>query len=138
MENENNIADLYYEVVIFEIDRNNQNIAKFDDDTLFMHIYHFYCFSHYLSPYYAWEKEAIQRLKQNIIKKWPTNDFCNVHLFIELLSRRNTRLDPTFFFWKSEDHFEYLMNLKTELNQMVCDRHLYIIKNKNVKVKCIR
>ena len=44
MENENNIADLYYEVVIFEIDRNNQNIAKFDDDTLFMHIYHFYCF----------------------------------------------------------------------------------------------
>ena len=56
-ENENNIADSYHEVAIFEIDRDNRNITKFDDETLFMNIYNFYCFSHYLSPYYKWEKE---------------------------------------------------------------------------------
>ena len=35
---------------VFEIDRDNRNITKFDDDTLFMNIYNFYCFSHYLLP----------------------------------------------------------------------------------------
>ena len=137
-ENERDFLDSYYEFIIFEIDRNNRNIARFDDETLFMNIYTFYCFFHYLSPYYSWEKEAIERLKQNIIKKWPTNDFCNVYLFIEILYHKCKKVDPTFFFWKSEDYFQYLITQKNELNRLVCYRHLYITKNKNKKVKCIR
>ena len=135
-ENERDLFDSYFEFIIFEIDRDNQNIARFDDDNLFMNIYTFYCFCRYLSPYYEWEKEAMERLKQNIIKKWPANDFCNVFLFVELLSHGCEKVDPTYFFWKSEDYFEYLITQKNELNRLVRDRHLYITKNK--KVKCIR
>ena len=70
------------------------------------------------------------RLKQNIIQKWPTNDFCNVFLFIELLSRGCKEVDPTNFFSQSEDYFEYLITQKDKLNQLVCDRHLYITNKK--------
>ena len=64
---------------------------------------------HYLSPYYLWEQNAMMKLKENIIKKWPLNDFCNVNLFLELMSFRNRDIDPTVYFWKSEDYFQYLM-----------------------------
>ena len=134
--NERNLSN--YDIIIFEIDKDNRNIDQFDDDTLFMNIYNFYCFSHYLSPYYSWEEKAKERLKQNIIKKWPINDFCNVYLFLELLTQRCKKVDPTFFFWRSEDYFQYLIDQKNEMNRSVRNRHLYINKNKNVKVKCIR
>ena len=135
-ENERDLFDSYFEFIIFEIDRDNRNIFRFDDETLFMNIYTLYCFCRYLSPYYKWEEEAIERLKRNIIKKWPTNDFCNVFLFVELLSHGSEKVNPITFFWKSEDYFEYLITQKNELNRLVRDRHLYITKNK--KVKCIR
>ena len=135
-ENERDLFDSYFEFIIFEIDRDNRNIFRFDDETLFMNIYTLYCFCRYLSPYYKWEEEAIERLKRNIIKKWPTNDFCNVFLFVELLSHGSEKVNPTYFFWKSEDYFEYLITQKNELNRLVRNRHLYITKNK--KVKCIR
>ena len=135
-ENERDLSN--YDIIIFEIDKDNRNIGQFDNDTLFMNIYNFYCFSHYLSPYYSWEERAKERLKQNIIKKWPTDDFCNVYLFLELLTHRCKKVDPTFYFWRSEDYFQYLMNQRNEMNRSVCNRHLYITKNKIVKVKCIR
>ena len=135
-ENERDLFDSYFEYIIFEIDKSKEAIDEFDNDNLFMNIYTFYCFSRYLSPYYEWEKDAATRLKQNIIQKWPTNDFCNVFLFIELLSRGCKEVDPTHFFWKSEDYFEYLITKKDELNQLVHDKHLYITNKK--KVKCIR
>ena len=135
-ENERDLSN--YDIIIYEIDKDNRNIDQFDNDTLFMNIYNFYCFSHYLSPYYSWEERAKERLKQNIIKKWPTDDFCNVYLFLELLTRRCKKVDPAFYFWRSEDYFQYLMNQRNEMNRSVCNRHLYITKNKNVKVKCIR
>ena len=135
-ENERDLFDSYFEFIIFEIDRDNRNIFRFDDETLFMNIYTLCCFCRYLSPYYKWEEEAIERLKRNIIKKWPTNDFCNVFLFVELLSHGSEKVNPITFFWKSEDYFEYLITQKNELNRLVRNRHLYITKNK--KVKCIR
>ena len=113
-------------------------IAKFDEETLFMNIYNLYCFSHYLSPKELWEKQAIKRLKENIVKKWPANDFCNVFLFLELVSQKDTLVNPTFFFWRSEDYFQHLMNIKTELDQKICNRHLFLSKNTNIKVRCIR
>ena len=41
-----------FEWVIFKIDENQKTIDEFDNETLFMNIYLFYCFSRYLSPYY--------------------------------------------------------------------------------------
>ena len=134
METENDIDpfDSCFEYVIFKIDQNKQSIASFDSDTLFMNIYLFYCFSRYLSPYYTWEKEALSRLKQNIIIKWPANDFCNVYLFTELLSRGYREVDPTGFFWNSEKYFEYLLKIKDKLDLIP---YHSIFKKKG---KCIR
>ena len=66
-ENKRDLFDSHFEYIIFEIEKNKKAIDEFDNDNLFMNIYVFYCFSRYLSPYYKWEKEAIIRLKQNII-----------------------------------------------------------------------
>ena len=38
------------------------------------------------------------KLKENVIKKWPSNDFCNVNLFLELMSSRNKDIDPKDIF----------------------------------------
>ena len=133
METEN----LYYEFTIFEIDHNYMDTVEFDDDTIFMNIYHFWCFVHFLSPYYSWEKDAIQNLRKSIIKKWPSNDFSNVNLFLELVFCRTKEVDPTNYLFQSEDYFELLMSLKPKMDQMVCDRHLNV--NSGVsKRKCIR
>ena len=126
-----------YRVTLFEIDTNNRLIEEFDNDTLFLNIYNYWCICHYLSPYYLWEQNAMMKLKENIIKKWPLNDFCNVNLFLELMSSRNRDIDPTVYFWKSEDYFQYLMTSKSKFDSMVCDRHLNININKK-KRQCIR
>ena len=52
--------------------------------------------------------KALRRLKQNIIIKWHKNDFCNVYLFIELLTRRRSVVNPMSYFWYSEKYFEHL------------------------------
>ena len=130
MENEN-VFESTFEWVIFKIDENQKTIDEFDDETLFMNIYLFYCFSRYLSPYYEWEKKALKRLKQNIILKWPIKNFGNVFLFIELLSRGFKEVDPTSFFWRSEDYFEHLLKIDILKNNLIYKR---IFK----KGKCIR
>ena len=76
-----------------------------------------------------------KKLKENIIKKWPTNDFCNVNLFLELVFLKNKDIDPTAYFYKSEDYFEYLMTLKLKFDRMVCDRHLNINKKKRKYIR---
>ena len=43
-----------YELIVYAIDHNHVDIVEFDNDTLFMNIYHFSCFLHFLSPYYSW------------------------------------------------------------------------------------
>ena len=133
MENEN--GNLHYEFTVFAIDHNYTTIVEFDDDTLFMNIYHYWCFVHFLSPYYTWEKDAIQNLRKNIIRKWPTNDFSNVNLFLELLVCKAKEIDPTKYFFESEDYFEKIMSLKPKMDRMVCDRHLNVTVSKR---KCIR
>ena len=110
MENEN-VFESTFEWVIFKIDKDQKTIEEFDSDTLFMNIYLFYCFSRYLSPYYEWDKKALKRLKENIIFKWPKKDFCNVFLFIELLSHGFTQVNPMNFFWHSENYFEHLLKI---------------------------
>ena len=118
-----------YQITLFEIDTNNRLIEDFDTDTLFLNIYDYWCFCHYLTPYYLWGQYAM-KLKENIIKKWPSNDFCNVNLFLELISFKNKDVDPTVYFWKSEDYFQHLMTLKSKFDLMVRERHLNINKKK--------
>ena len=103
--------DSYYEATIYAIDHNQIDIIEFDNDTLFMNIYHYWCFLHFLSPYYSWGKDAVVKLRENIIKKWPSNDFSNVYLFLELVSQMTRQIDPTYYFYESEDYFELLMSL---------------------------
>ena len=131
-ENEKDLFDSCFEYVIFKIETNERAIEEFDNDNLFMNIYLFYCFSRYLSPYYQWDKKALMRLKQNIIFKWPTKDFCNVFLFIELLSRGFQEVDPTNFFWHSENYFEHLLKKADILNELIYDKRIF------KKGKCIR
>ena len=117
--------------VIFKIDQNQKTIDDFDNETLFMNIYLFYCFCRHLSPYYKWEKEALKRLKQNIISKWPKENFGNVFVFIELLSRGFKEVNPTGYFYHSEDYFEQLLK-----SDMLKDK--LIFKRIFKKGKCIR
>ena len=120
-----------FEWVIFKIDQNQKRVEEFDNETLFTNIYLFYCFSRYLSPYYKWEKEALKRLKQNIILKWPKETFGNVFVFIELLSRGFQEVNPTGYFYNSEDYFEQLLKLDMLKDNLIFKR---IFK----KGKCIR
>ena len=120
------------EWLILKIDQNQKTIDEFDNDTLFMNIYYFYCFSRYLSPYCKWEKEALKRLKQNIILKWPKETFGDVvFVFIELLSRGFKEVNPTGYFDNSEDYFEHLLKLDMLKDNLIFKR---IFK----KGKCIR
>ena len=130
MENENVIKSTY-EWFIYKIDQNQKTIDEFDNETLFMNIYLFFCFSRYLSPYYEWDKKAFKKLRENIIFKWPKKDFCNVFVFIELLSRGFKEVSPTGFFWHSEDYFEHLLKVDILKDKSIYQR---IFKKK----KCIR
>ena len=94
----------YYEFTISQIDYGIQEISEFDDETLFMNIYHFWCFSKYLSPYFIWGDEALTKLKRNIKRKW-SSDFTNVNLFIELIKKQFEPINPCDYFFQSEDYF---------------------------------
>ena len=119
------------EWAIFKIDQDQKTIDEFDNDTLFMNIYLFYCFSRHLSPYYKWEKEALKRLKESVILKWPKETFGNVFVFIELLSRGFKEVNPTGYFYHSEDYFEQLLKSNILKDDLIFKR---IFK----KGKCIR
>ena len=88
----------YYEFSVAQIDNGYQKISEFDDETLFINIYHFWCFTNYLSMYYIWRYTALDRLKRNIRKKW-LKDFTNVNLFIELCERKTELISPFDFFF---------------------------------------
>ena len=131
------IQNMYFQFTVSQIDNKYMKISEFKDETLFMNIYHYWCFVHFLSPYYSWENKAINSLKVNIIRKWPQKHFSNVNLFLELSSVKAKEVDPTDYFFQSEDYFTVLMSLKTKMDKMVCDRHLnhIVIGSKR---KCIR
>ena len=129
----------YFEFTISQIENGYQKISDFDDETLFMNIYHFWCFSKYLSPYYRWGIKALKNLKRNIKRKW-SKDFTNVNLFIELVNQELKEIDPCNYFFNSENYFTKLMFAKPIMDLMIRDRHL---SKKNKKVdfkirKCIR
>ena len=131
----------YYEFIIGQIDNGYIKISEFDNETLFINIYHFWCFVNYMSMYYIWRYTALDRLKRNIRKKW-LEDFTNVNLFIELYERKFELISPFDFYFNSEDYFQKLIFLESDLNRMIKPHHLIFIETKKKKIrlkrKCIR
>ena len=124
----------YYEFTIAQIDNSYQKISEFDDDTLFINIYHFWCFANYPSMYYIWRHTALDCLKNNIRKKW-LKDFTNVNLFIELCERKTELISPFDLYFNSEDYSQKLIVLKSDLDKMIKPHHLIFIERKKKKRK---
>ena len=110
---------------------NQETIYDFYNQTLFMNIYLFHYYQR-LSSYYNRKEKALKRLKHNIILKWPKENFGNVFVFIELLSRGYKDVNPTGFFYRSEDYFEQLIKLDMLKDKLIFKR---IFKKGR---KCIR
>ena len=129
---------MLYEEKIRQIDSGNEKIDEFDKDTLFLNIYHFWCFSNYLSMYYIWRWTALDRLKMNLKKKMAKN-FVNFNLFIELSERKTELINPTVFYDDDESHFEKILLFEDLMKNL--KPHI-IIKDKKIKIrliyKCIR
>ena len=122
----------YFEFTISQIENGYQKISDFDDETLFLNIYHFWCFLKYLSPYYTWGNKALKWLERNIKRKW-SKDFTNVNLFIELVKRQLKEVDTSFYFFNSENYFTKLMFSKPIMDLMVREQHLPKKNNNNHK-----
>ena len=117
-----------YENRIQEIDNNYDKIQVFDKDLLFSNIYHFWCFTNYLSMYYIWRITALHRLKINLKKKWIL-DLPNVNLFIDLVERKTETLNPINFYDDSESYFEKSFLMRSDLEKLI-KLHHFIKKNK--------
>ena len=107
-----------------------------------MNIYHFQCFTKYLSPYYSWTSKALERLKRNIKREW-CKDLSNVNLFIELVENGWEQVNPFNYLHNSEDYFEILRRVKFSMDLLIKEKHLQKEEEKEKKVdfkrrKCIR
>ena len=133
----------YYEFTIAQIDNGYQKIGEFDHEMLFINIYHFWCFANCLSMYHILRHTALDRLKNNIRKKW-LKDFTNVNLFIELCERKTELISPFDFYFNSEDYFQKLIFLKSDLDKLIKEHYLTILPQKRRRRrrklirKCIR
>ena len=127
---------MLYEEKVRQIDSGNEKIDEFDKDTLFLNIYHFWCFANYLSMYYIQHWTALDRLKMNLRKKSQKN-FVDVNLFIELCERKTEMISPVVFYDDNESYFEKILLLEEDLMKNLKPHH--IIKEKNKKIyKCIK
>ena len=122
----------YYEITIAEIDNGYFKIKDFDNDSLFLNIYNFWCFSNFLLMYYIRRITALDRLKMNLKRKWTTH-LANVNLFIELVERQIEKLNPLNFYFDIES-FEKLILLKPDFDRLIKPHHINIIKKRRKKM----
>ena len=108
----------YFEFIISEIENGYYQVSEFDDETLFMNIYIFWCFTRYLSPYYKWGNSALRRLEVNIRRKWSYKDLSNVDFFIDLVKKQSREIDLSSYFFDSENYLTKLMFLKPIMDVM--------------------
>ena len=128
-------SNYYSEFTISQIENGFFKISEFDDETLFINIYHFYCFTQYLSPYYKWADKALRRLELNIRRKWISRDLTNVNYFIYLVKKRSKEIDPSIYFFNSENYFVKLMFLKPIMDLMWNDQEKKKEKKSIVKIR---
>ena len=108
----------YFEFIISEIENGYYKVSEFDDETLFMNIYIFWCFTRYLSSYYKWGNSALRRLEVNIRRKWSYKDLSNADFFIDLVKKQSREIDPSSYFFDSENYLTKLMFLKPIMDVM--------------------
>ena len=128
-------SNYYFEFTISQIENGFFKISEFDDETLFINIYHFYCFTQCLSPYYKWADKALRRLELNIRRKWISRDLTNVNYFIYLVKKRSKEIDPSIYFFNSENYFVKLMFLKPIMDLMWNDQEKKKEKKSIVKIR---
>ena len=128
-------SNYYFEFTISQIENGFFKISEFDDETLFINIYHFYCFTKCLSPYYKWADKALRRLELNIRRKWISRDLTNVNYFIYLVKKRSKEIDPSIYFFNSENYFVKLMFLKPIMDLMWNDQEKKKEKKSIVKIR---
>ena len=92
--------------------------------------------------YYIWRYTVLDRLRSNLKRKWP-KDFTNVNLFIELCDRKTELINPFTFYFNSEDYFQKLIILKTDLDKLIKEHHLTVLpqrerRKRKLIGKCIR
>ena len=93
--------------------------------------------------YYIWRHTALDRLRTNLKRKWK-KDFTNVNLFIELCEVKAELISPFDFYFNSEDYFQKLIFLKSDLDKLIKEHHLTILPQKRRRRrrklirKCIR
>lgn len=102
----------FFQFMFDQIDQGYYKISELDDETLFINIFYFYCFVKYLSPYCKWGKKAIRTLEINVRRKWVKRDLCNVDYFVDLVKKTSPTIDPTDYYFNSEDYFIKLLFLK--------------------------
>ena len=91
-----------------------------------------------MSVYYILRYTALDRLRSNLKRKWP-KDFTNVNLFIELCDRETELINPFMFYFNSENYFQKLIILKSDLDKLIKDHHLTVLpQRKRRKRKLIR
>ena len=108
------------------------SICDFYNQTLFMNIVLFHYYRRLSSFSVKWKEKVLKKLKHNIILKWPKENFGNVFVFIELLSRGCKEVNPVGFYYRSEDYFEQLLKLDMLKDELIFKR---IFKKGR---KCIR
>ena len=70
----------------------------------------------------------------NIRRKWNNKDLTNVNLFIDLIKKHSQEIDPTFYFFNSENYLTKLMFLKPVMDVM-WDSQKKKMKKKNTILK---
>ena len=130
---------MLYEEKVRRIDSDDEKISEFDKDTPFLNIYHFWCFTSYVSMYYLWQWTALDGLKMNLRKQWPKT-FVNVNLFIDLCKRKTELISPVVFYGDDESYFEKIVLLEQDLMKNLKPHHIIKEKKKKIKknYKCIR
>ena len=72
-------------------------------------------------------------------KKKMAKNFTNVNLFIELCDRETELINPFMFYFNSENYFQKLIILKSDLDKLIKDHHLTVLpQRKRRKRKLIR
>ena len=118
-----------FDLIIQQIDNGLLDISEFEEENLFMNIFYCFNFIKFLSPYINWGDKFTFKLKCNIRKKW-SNDLPNVNYFIQLLEKQSQEINPSGYYFNSEDYFTKLLFLKPIADVLYLTEKVKMIKKR--------
>ena len=118
-----------FDLIIQQIDNGLLDISEFEEENLFMNIFYCFNFIKFLSPYINWGDKFIFKLKCKIRKKW-SNDLPNVNYFIRLLEKQSQEINPSGYYFNSEDYFTKLLFLKPIADVLYLTEKVKMIKKR--------